>query len=118
VADRAEQRRQERARRKALRLDHDGDVAFMVAWSSADPADLEAARKDTHDRLIGWLGSRRTSGVTWSHFSGDGAREQLSRLSANETAGSDQWNYYRRLRGLLREYDGFIVIAYANARKG
>lgn len=87
---------------------------MLVGWCAAEE-DLPDARQGTHDALLKVMGDRRTGGVTWRHYTGDQANEVLDRLVVDEKR-PELSDHYRRLRALLREYGGWLVVATAPGR--
>lgn len=95
-------------------LDPEGDYGTTAAWC-ADADDLEDAKRRTHDGLLGMMGDQRTGGVQWIIREGDAARALLGQLW--QGADEELSTYYRQLRGHLREYGGYLVVAIAPGRK-
>lgn len=90
---------------------HYEDVATLVGWC-ADEEHLTEARGATHDALIDLMGDRRRGAVGWKWKTGQEARDLLNEFTTNETS-QPLLDHYRHLRGMLREYGGWIVVAYA-----
>ena len=100
-------------RRKAQRRQHHHNAqhhGVMVAWAASE-ADLPEARQQTHDRLIATMGDQRRGGVTWRQTTGDQAVETMAMLT--EGATCELADYYRRIRAMLREHGGWVVVASA-----
>lgn len=95
-------------------------VATIVGWCESEDQ-VEGLKRSTHDAVIRQLGAARRSGVAWRIAQGAGASDLLAVLAnPDDKAGhgpdvtsQELHDYYRRLRGLLREYGGFIVVAIA-----
>lgn len=88
-----------------------GDWHGVIVGWAATVADLEDAKRQTHDAVIEMLGPARRGGVTWRISSGDQANAVLHDFL--EDATPEQANHYRRVRGMLREYGGYVVVASA-----
>jgi len=109
-------RRDDRRRRRLADLGHEHWVSMMPAWcATAD--DLPDARQQTHDALIELLGSARRSGVRWRQVNGDDAVTLLNHLASGQDSRPEWLDLIRRLRGMLREYGGWIVVAEADAAR-
>lgn len=96
-----------RPRRAARHLDY----GIQLGWCES-AADLDTVRRETHDTLIANMGHARTGGVSWSIVTGDDAFKRLSTLFEHSPS-PEHSESYRRIRGMLREYGGFLVIASA-----
>lgn len=90
----------------------DTNYATVLAWAASE-AELPQARQQTHDMLIAGLGARRRSGVQWRWWTGEEAYSVLDQHLAGPT---DQAAHYRRLRALLREHGGLLVMALAEGK--
>jgi hypothetical protein len=101
-----------RSSREAAKRAQAHDEMIVCAWVEAEEW-LDEGRQVTHDALIEMLGPRRRSGVRWTMHEGSEALEACSVLLQSATGGSA--DYYRQLRGKVREFGGWIVIAYAQA---
>lgn len=82
-----------------------------------DEAAIPDARKQLHDNLIASMGDRRTGGVQWIWHTGQDAIDFLKAMLEGD-GHAPGWNdYIRRLRAMLREYDGWIVAAVADGKR-
>lgn len=89
-----------------------GEYGMVAGWC-AGTGELDAAKQATHDAVIEMLGDRRLGGVTWRIFDGpDECNGALDQLQARAAQGPEA-DHYRRLRAMVREYGGFIVMAFA-----
>ena len=110
-------------RAKAHRFPADDDILLIPAWCR-EASDLDHVKQETHDRVIARLGDRRTGGVRWKIAGPDqadayAALDHLAKRPENpdDVAHSEGWyEHIRRLRALVREYGGYIVIAMAPGR--
>lgn len=112
MSARAERRRQARAESKA-----ECTVGYsIVAGWCASEAELDEAKKGTHDIVIGMAGDRRRGGVQWRIASGADATQILSQLREPQLDNELELNdYYRRIAAMLREFGGFLVVAMCPA---
>lgn len=94
-------------RRRCVELEE----SFVVGWCAGEE-EITAANKETHDALLLLLGDRRRGGVTWRVFVDDQALGVIDRL-LGAAVGPEMANHYRRLRGMLREFGGCLVVASA-----
>jgi hypothetical protein len=100
-------------RRRAER--HDAtEEAFVAAWCAGED-DIVEANKATHDALIRMLGARRRGGTTWRVYVGGDALRVLGMMLGAPGNSTELANYYRRIRALLREQGGYLVVASAPA---
>lgn len=120
MSTRAERRRLARLEAKRARADEcgrivpEGDYAITAGWFGT-LADLEKAKRQSHDILVEMMGDRRSGPVHWRWWeSGDGADEALRVLS--EAAAPHELDHYRRVRAHLREYGGFVIVALAKGQ--
>lgn len=94
----------------------DINCAEMVGWCATE-ADIVNARKATHDALIAAVGDRRNGPVAWREATGADALALLNEIAVDPPS-EEHGNYYRQLRGKLREFGGYIVVALAPATEG
>lgn len=99
-------------------VDADAEVGTTIGWCATE-ADLTDARKQTHDALIKLMGGLRTGPVAWQWHTGEPAMAAIGEfMGSPEAQGSPVYaNYYRQIRGKLREYGGYVVIAFAPGDK-
>jgi hypothetical protein len=90
-------------------------TAFVVGWCATED-EMDDAYRGTFLSLTDQLGDRQTSPVQWAHLSGDLATSALDEMQANPANTLKMFDHYRRLRASLREYGGYLVIAYAKGR--
>jgi len=95
--------------------DLDQNWAIVAGWCAGEE-ELEKAKKLSHDAVIEQLGDRRTGGVQWNITWGLEATERLNMLT-RDTSDEIALSHYRRLRALIREHGGGIVIAMAPGGK-
>lgn len=101
-----------KARRRAM-LDPEG-FATIAGWCKSEE-DLEECQHQAHDTLVAGMGENRVGPVRFSVSSGDEAQVMLTQLGEGNT-NQAMLDHYRRLRAMLREYGGWIVVALAPAR--
>lgn len=89
-------------------------IASMPGWVAAT-ADLPLARRETHDALIRLLGSRREGAVYWRWEQGTKARELLDEVHPYVLGADHENDVRRRMHAMLREYGGWIVVAFCAA---
>jgi len=110
---RAHQRRTARAHAKGS----PHAIGVQLGWC-ATKADLEQAKRETHDVLIAQMGSQRVGGVSWMIATGEGALKILNDAWPDADEAQEHHDYYRRIGAHLREYGGFLVVATAPGRRG
>lgn len=117
---RAERRRQERAERKQtarIRVNADGDYyGVQTAWFHT-LADLEEAKKASHDALIEQMGDQRIGPVQWRWWTGDDAFAQLA-VMRRGPLDPEQADYYRAIGEHLTKWGGYLIVAAAEGRAG
>jgi hypothetical protein len=96
-------------RRRAEKADE--WLGVVAGWCAGDD-DLEEAKKRSHDLVIDMLGSRRRGGVRWQIARGADATTVLDKMTEGEL-DPVLLDHYRRIRGLLRENGGIVVLAMA-----
>lgn len=112
MATRAERRRRERAQRKnAERLHPDGVYGVQPGWFHT-MADLEEAKKSSHDMLIASMGDRRIGPVHWRWWTGVDAFQRLNDLRSGET-DAYAIHVYNQIGRHLRQHGGYLIIALA-----
>lgn len=97
------------------RKPRDNRVGVLIGWAHTE-ADLPEARQATHDQLISLMGAGRTGGVTWRQATGTDALSMLAAAAVDTPIDSELFDHYRRLRAMLREYGGWLVLASAPGR--
>lgn len=116
-ARRAERRRHQieaKRARHAHHIDNASDYGMVAGWAG-DVGDLDEARREGHDILVRLMGSARTGAVKWSCTQGTAAFEQLDLLEDRDSEGG-VLDIYRRIRRLLIDHGGWLVIAMAPGR--
>lgn len=84
-----------------------GILAVQLGFAATE-ADVEAARTQTHDKLIADLEDRRRSGVTWRTFPASEALDMLEEIGIDTTRGDvNEW--------ITAYPNGFLIIASAEA---
>lgn len=106
--------RRDRRQRNALAsaLDPDRRYGTQPAWAM-DAESLPEARQQAHDILVMQMGDRRAGPVEWRTYEGEAALKVIGEYGRGYAPDSYQASIVRRMRGHLREYGGFIVIALA-----
>ena len=105
------------SRRATKRRGHLHDAteeAIVAAWCAGEE-DIIEANKATHDALIRMLGPRRRGGITWRVYVGEAAMDTVGRMAGAPGNSPELANYYRRIRAMLREQGGCLVVASAPA---
>lgn len=87
-----------------------GNIGVQAAW--VEEHRLEEGKRATAQALEARAGELRTGPIDWRWFDPELAGAVLDTLVEGEP-DEDMFNYLRRLRGLLREHGGFLVIAFA-----
>ena len=103
------QRRLRRRLQRAATVAHDTwVVTHWAATRDQDLADLESAKRQTHDFLVTELGPRRRSGISWRIWTG------AERFDAMDRAGVPA--DHDDLRAFVAAHpDGFLVMASCEA---
>lgn len=90
---------------------------IVVGWAGGEPETIEQCKQQTHDAVIDIMGEQRTGGVEWRIIADvDDANHVLDQLVAGdgmEPLLDELFNYYRSLRGMLREHGGVLIMAMA-----
>lgn len=89
-----------------------GDIGVQAGW--APESELEPAKVSLAARLMLQLGDMRDGEVEWRWFDPELAGVVLDSLVEDEVDEA-VFNYYRSIRGRLREHGGLLVIAWARA---
>lgn len=90
-----------------------GEIGLMAGWSSE--AMLQGTQAELGMRLLEQLGEMRDGEIEWRWFDPELAGAVLDSLVEDEVDEA-VFNYYRSIRGRLREHGGLLVIAWARAR--
>lgn len=88
------------------------DDTYGVLIVAATEADLPEARQRTHDALIGLMGDGRTGPIEWRQAKGAAATAILD-IAARDPVTPELADYYRRVRAMVRENGGWLVMALA-----
>ena len=98
-----------------------GEVDCVVlAWCAIDPDSVEETKRTTHDAIVHLMGDRRSGPVQWRVLDPDEGNLALDAMIENpgvDPLTDELFNYYRQLRGCLREHGGFLIVASAPGRK-
>lgn len=88
-------------------------TAQVAGWCTED--EVEAAKEAAADTLLEQLGTRILTVVTFTVYDVEGAQPVLDELVTGAIDDDESFNYYRRIRGCLREHGGLLVVASAEA---